>query len=39
MKEFFFYLDAWQYCRQHELPQERIVRLDWKTWGVRAKAR
>lgn len=33
-KEFFFLLDAWQYCRQFGLPLERIVRQDWKTWVV-----
>jgi hypothetical protein len=34
-KEFFFLLDAWQYCRQHNLPLERIKRQDWKTWVVK----
>ena len=34
MKHFPFFLDAWNFCRMHELPIERIKRLHWKTWGV-----
>lgn len=34
-QEFFFFLDAWQYCQLHNLPKERITRRDWKTWVVR----
>jgi len=34
-KEFFFLLDAWNYCKLHDLPLARIVRRDWKTWVVR----
>lgn len=33
-KEFFFLLDAWQYCKQQGLPLSRIVRQNWKTWVV-----
>jgi hypothetical protein len=32
--EFFFFLDAWQYCYQHNIPQNCIHRKDWKTWTV-----
>lgn len=32
--DFFFYLDAWQYCHQHKIPLTRIVRKNWKTWTV-----
>ena len=31
-KEFFFLLDAWQYCRMHGLRFEDVKRRDWKTW-------
>lgn len=33
--DFFFFLDAWQYCHQHKLPLDLIYRKDWKTWSVR----
>lgn len=34
MKEFFFFLDAWSFCFQHNISVDNIKRLDWKTWGV-----
>ena len=32
--EFFFFLDAWQYCYKHNAPPTSIKRKDWKTWTV-----
>jgi len=29
-----FYLDAWNYCRQHNIDMKRIRKVDWKTWEV-----
>lgn len=34
MKDFHFYLDAWQYCHQNKIDLKFITRLDWKTWRV-----
>ena len=34
MKEFFFYLDAWKYCADHNLPTDCIIRKNWKIWEV-----
>jgi hypothetical protein len=34
MKEFFYFLDAWSYCFQHNIDTTRIKRQDWKTWVV-----
>jgi len=34
MKEFFFYLDAWKYCADHNLPIDCIIRKSWKIWEV-----
>ena len=34
MKEFLFYLDAWVFCREHNIPIDRIKRRSWKTWEV-----
>ena len=39
MSEFFFYLDAWKYCRDFNIPIEAISRRDWKTWIVRIPGR
>lgn len=33
-KIFNFYLDAWNYCRQHNIDLKRIRKVDWKTWEV-----
>ena len=33
-KLFNFYLDAWNYCRQHNIDLKRIRKVDWKTWEV-----
>ena len=33
-KLFNFYLDAWNYCRQHNIDLKRIRKVDWKTWKV-----
>ena len=33
-KMFNFYLDAWNYCRQHNIDMKRIRKVDWKTWEV-----
>lgn len=38
MKEFSFLLDAWQYCRLHNIPLERIKRVSWKTWAITRSA-
>ncbi len=32
--EFPFYLEAWRYCYQHNLPVTSIYRKDWKVWMV-----
>jgi|694.fasta_scaffold49426_2 hypothetical protein len=34
MREFHFYLDAWQYCVANLVEYDRIQRKDWKTWIV-----
>lgn len=34
MREFFFYLDAWKFCFDNDLPLNLIQRKDWKTWSV-----
>lgn len=33
-KIFNFYLDAWNYCRVHDIDMKRIRKVDWKTWEV-----
>ena len=33
-REFFFYLDAWKFCTQNNLPIANIFRKDWKTWVI-----
>lgn len=37
MKEFDFFLEAYHYCRKHDIPLESIVRKNWKTWIVEIK--
>lgn len=32
--EFFFYLDAWNYCRQENVSLEKIKRKNWTTWTI-----
>jgi len=34
MKTFEFFLDAWNYCRVHSVPLERIVRKSFRSWVV-----
>lgn len=34
MKTFEFYLDAWNYCQQHSIPIERIVRKSFRSWTI-----
>ena len=35
--EFFYYLDAYQYARQHGINFNFIKRKDWKTWVIDPK--
>ena len=32
--EFFFYLDAWNYCWRERLCYDCIKRKNWKVWSV-----
>jgi hypothetical protein len=32
--EFFFFLDAWNYCRQEKVSPKKIKRKNWTTWVV-----
>jgi hypothetical protein len=34
IREFFFYLDAWKFCRDNDLPVSQIIRKNWKVWEV-----
>lgn len=34
MLEFKFFLDAWKYCRDHDIPLTKIRRQNWETWVV-----
>ena len=34
-KEFAFYLDAWLYCTEFNIPMEYVSRRDWKTWVLK----
>jgi hypothetical protein len=34
MREFQFYLDAWKFCVENELPLKNILKKDFKTWIV-----
>ncbi len=37
MMEFFFYLDAYHYAKQHGINFNFIKRKDWKTWVIDPK--
>jgi len=32
--DFFFFLDAWQYCHKHSIPTSKIQRKSWKIWHL-----
>lgn len=34
MRDFEFYLEAYQYCRANNIPKENIIRKSWKLWSV-----
>lgn len=34
MKTFHYYLTAIQYCRSHNIPEDRIVKVNFHTWQV-----
>jgi len=34
-KEFPFYLEAWMWCREHQVDISKISRYNWKTWIVK----
>jgi hypothetical protein len=34
MKQFDFFLEAYQYCRSNNIPKENIIRKSWKIWIV-----
>jgi len=34
MTEFYFYLDAWNYCQKNNISLNFISRRDWKTWQI-----
>lgn len=34
MRYFEFYLDAWNFCRQNKLDSTRLIRKNWKQWGI-----
>ena len=34
MKEFEFFLEAYQYCQVNNIPKEKIIRKSWKIWTV-----
>jgi len=35
IKEFPFYLEAWNWCRQNSVDITKITRYNWKTWTVK----
>ena len=37
MREFYFYLDAWFFCKENKILLENISRLNWKTWVVKVE--
>lgn len=39
MAEFAYFLDAWRYCRDHNIDVSAIQRRDWKTWIVSTDVR
>lgn len=34
MREFEFFLEAYQYCEMNNIPKENIIRKSWKVWTV-----
>lgn len=34
MRDFEFYLEAYQYCRMNKIPKENIIRKNWKLWSI-----
>jgi len=36
-KYFTFYLDAWNYCRKHDIDIKKIKKVDFKTWEILSK--
>ena len=32
--DFPFFLDAWRYCYQHDIPATLITRKNWKLWTI-----
>ena len=34
LTDFFFFLDAWQYCNKHGIPTSKIQRKSWKIWHL-----
>ena len=34
MKEFEFFLEAYQYCQVNNISKENIIRKSWKIWVV-----
>lgn len=37
MTEFFYFLDAYHYAKQHSINFNCIKRKDWKTWVIDTK--
>jgi hypothetical protein len=35
MKQFDFFLEAYQYCRSNNIPKDKIIRKSWKIWIVK----
>lgn len=36
-KLFTYYLDAWNYCRKHDINIKRIKKVNFKTWEISDK--
>lgn len=34
MREFSFFLDAWQYCRENDIDMKHIHKKDFRNWFV-----
>lgn len=32
--QFHYYLDAWRWCRENNIPHDKIQRLNAKTWII-----
>jgi hypothetical protein len=32
--DFFFFLDAWNYCRLEKIAMDKIKRKNWTTWTI-----